>query len=68
MPQQLKYNKMIVLNSIVIVMLIVLSIIDTRRIESLENMALKREEYIKLLEKRNREDRIYKNEQFNKQK
>jgi heme exporter protein D len=59
---------MIVLNLIVMIVLVVFSIKDTREIKSLEKMALKREEYIKLLEKRNREDRIYKNNQFNKQK
>lgn len=40
---------------------------DYRTIKSLKEMASNNEKYIATLEKRNREDRIYKNEQFNKQ-
>ena len=57
---------MIVLNSILIIVLIVFSIKDTKKIKSLEKMAENRDKYIQLLEKRAREERIYKNKQFNK--
>tara|TARA_R110000744_G_scaffold377659_1_gene492902 strand:- start:323 stop:499 length:177 start_codon:yes stop_codon:yes gene_type:complete len=57
---------MIVLTTIIICLAIV-SIMDYRTIKSLKEMASNNEKYIATLEKRNREDRIYKNEQFNKQ-
>jgi len=56
---------MIVLNSILIIVLIVFSIKDTKKIKSLEKMAENRDKYIQLLEKRAREERIYKNKQSN---
>ena len=56
---------MIVLNLLLIVVLIGFGLLDRKKIKSLEKMALNRDKYIALLEKRNREDRIYKNEQFN---
>ena len=56
---------MIVLNSILIIVLIVFSIKDTNKIKSLEKMAKNRDKYIQPLEKRAREERIYKNKQSN---
>ena len=56
---------MIVLNSILIIVLVAFSVRDTKKIRSLEKMAENREKYIRLLDKRAREERIYKNNQFN---
>ena len=52
-----------ILNLTVITVFIVGSIIDYRRIERLKRLNESNEKYIKLLEKRNKEDRIYKNKQ-----
>lgn len=53
---------MIALMSIVTIgMFIIVSILDTKKIRSLEKMAENRDKYIQLLERRAREERIYKN-------
>lgn len=54
---------MIVLNSVLIIVLVAFSVKDTKEIRSLRKMAENREKYIQLLEKRAREERIYKNNQ-----
>ena len=57
-----------ILSSTVIICLIIVSILDNKKIKSLKKIEANDKKYIATLEKRNREERIYKNEQFNKQK
>tara|TARA_R110000796_G_scaffold86796_1_gene187664 strand:+ start:575 stop:751 length:177 start_codon:yes stop_codon:yes gene_type:complete len=56
---------MIVLNSILIIVLVAFSVKDTKEIRSLRKMSESKDKYIQLLERRAREERIRKNNQFN---
>ena len=56
---------MIVLNSVLIIVLVVFSIRDTKKIRSLEKMTENRDKYIRHLERTAREERVYKNKQNN---
>ena len=64
MPQTIKTNKMIALSTIIVFLIIVI-ISDSYTIKNLITILNSNEEYITTLEKRNKEERIYKNEQFN---
>ena len=64
MPQTIKTNKMIALSTIIVFLIIVI-ISDCYTIKNLIKILNSNEEYITTLEKRNKEERIYKNEQFN---
>ena len=64
MPKTIKINNMIVLSTVIICS-IMIGIMDYRTIKSLKEIEANDKKYIALLEKINREERIYKNEQFN---
>tara|TARA_R110000744_G_scaffold206864_1_gene325495 strand:+ start:98 stop:277 length:180 start_codon:yes stop_codon:yes gene_type:complete len=54
-----------IVSTTVIICLAIVIIMDYRTIKNLLKIVDNNEEYIATLEKRNREDMIYKNEQFN---
>ena len=56
---------MILLNTILIIALVAFSVRDTKEIRSLRKMSESKDKYIQLLERRAREERIRKNNQFN---
>ena len=57
-----------ILSIVTIVMFTIVSILDSKEIKSLKQISLSKDKYIALLEKRARDERIKKNEEFNNTK
>ena len=55
-----------IMSIVTIVLLIIVNYLDSREIKALRQMGESKDKYIALLEKRARNERIAKNEEFNK--